>query len=100
MLFAAGGQMFEFESGYDDDGSAIEYELETKAYDFDTPGMLKTYDYIDVTGLKSKGTTIDISALVEGDVASFGIVTDLNITVDTVYKTLGSSILGGEPLSG
>ena len=38
-LFASAitGQMYEFEYGFDDDGVAIDYELESKRFDFGTP---------------------------------------------------------------
>lgn len=39
LLFASAisGQMFRFEYGFDDNGTTIDYELETKRFDFDTP---------------------------------------------------------------
>lgn len=80
-VFASGTQMYEFETGLTDDGVAIDHELETKAYDFGEPGLLKTFDGIDVVGYKSRGTTISVSAIVEGEVVSNGIIDDDNIDI-------------------
>jgi hypothetical protein len=41
--------MYEMESGLTDNGVEIEYELETKRFDFNEPGLQKTCDYIDIT---------------------------------------------------
>lgn len=51
---ASGGQMFEFEYGFDDDGASIQTELETKPFDFDDPSLLKVFDFVDITGYKQE----------------------------------------------
>lgn len=98
-LFASGSSMYEFESWLDDNGIEIEYELETKAYDFDTPWLYKTFDYVDVTWFKNKGSVIDLSLMVEWEIVSQWFITDANIVSNTVTKTLGTSILGSSSLT-
>lgn len=98
-LFASGGSMYEFESGLDDNGLDIEYELETKAYDFDTPWLYKTYDYVDITWLKNKGSEITIKIIVDWEIVSGWVITDDNITINSVMKSLGTSSIGIRPLT-
>lgn len=99
-VFASGTQMYEFETWLTDDWIDIEYELETKAYDFGEPGLLKTFDGIDVVGYKSIWTVISVSALVEGEVVSGGVIDDSNIDIWMwVMKTIGSSVLWSTPLT-
>tara|TARA_R100001530_G_C4320833_1_gene155731 strand:- start:1410 stop:1583 length:174 start_codon:yes stop_codon:yes gene_type:complete len=57
--------MFEIETGFDDNGVAIPYELETKRFDFNTPGLNKDFDYVDVIGLKRVGFDIQVQAKVD-----------------------------------
>jgi len=99
-LFASGSSMYEFESGLDDNWLDIEYELETKAYDFDTPWLYKTYDYVDITWLKNKGSEITIKIIVDWEVVSGWVITDDNITINSVMKSLGTNSIGISPLTG
>lgn len=100
ILFASGNSMYEFETGLTDNWNDIEFELETKAYDFDTPGLYKTVDYVDVIGLKNIWSTISVKTIVDDVVVSEWFITDSNIDVTTVYKTLGTSLLWWTPLTG
>lgn len=91
---ASGGQMFEFEYGYEDDWLAILYEVQTKVFDFWVPWKYKTYSYIDIVGQKSLWTNIDVSTIVEWETTSAGQVTDSNI-----QQTTSSSVLWLTPIS-
>jgi hypothetical protein len=101
LLFASAitGQMFRFEYGFDDNGVTIDYELETKKFDFDTPWLYKTFDYIDIVWLKNIGSVIDVYAMVDWAVATQSQITDANIDMDSVAKTIGSTPIGIEPLT-
>lgn len=57
--------MYEYEYGFTDNGAAIEVEVETKRFDFDTPDQDKTFKYIDLTGRKQEGGEINISVKVD-----------------------------------
>lgn len=99
-LFASGGSMYEFETWYDDNWIDIEYELETKAYDFDTPWLYKTYDYVDIVWVKNKWSEIEIKIIVDWEVASGGTITDNNIEINSVMKSLGTWSIWVTPLTG
>ena len=101
-LFASGitGQMYRMEYGFTDDGVSIPYELETKRYDFGTPWLNKTYDYIDVIGYASLGTEIEIQAKVDWGVVAASFITNANLDIDSVSKTLWSVPIGTQWLTG
>lgn len=101
-LFASAitGQMYRFEYGFDDNGTPIEYEINTKRFDFDAPWLLKTFDYVDVVWLKSEGTEINVDVLIDGEIATQSIITDANIDITSVAKTLGTTPIGTKALTG
>ena len=100
MLFASalGGQMYQFEYWFDDDGEPIEVELQTKPFDFDDPAQLKVFSFVDVTGYKQEGWNIDISLLVDDDVVSMWSITDSNIETDAPIWILGIDAIGEKAL--
>jgi len=91
---ATGWQMFEIETGFDDNGVAIPYELETKRFDFNTPGLNKDFDYVDVIGLKRVGFDIQVQAKVDWETASEGFIDDDMIDVGSTVKVLGTRPIG------
>lgn len=99
-LFASGNSLYEFESWLNDNWIDIEYELQTKSYDFNTPWLYKTYDYVDITWLKNKGSQITIKVIVDWEIVSWWVITDNNITINSVMKSLGTSSIGVSPLTG
>ena len=57
--------MYQQEYGFDDDGQAIDIEVQTKDFDFDDPAQLKMFRFVDVTGYKQEGGDVDIKILVD-----------------------------------
>ena len=94
----SGWQAYQFETWFDDDGIAIETELQTKDRDFNDPAQLKTFERIDVTGYKQEWWELNIRVLIDWEVESLATVTDSQIDLDSVSWTLGVDMLGGESL--
>jgi len=80
------GLIYKIETGFDDDGVPIEYELKTKAYDFKDNSNWKDFEYIDLFGLKNEGSTADIEVIVDDEVVYAATLDDdyLTSTVSTV----------------
>lgn len=100
-LFASAinGQMYRMEYGFDDNWAPIEYELQTKNFDFDNPWLLKTFDFVDIVWLKSIWTEIDVDIIIDWDVATESIITDANIDPNIVAKTIWVTPIGTESLT-
>jgi hypothetical protein len=95
---ASGGQMFEFETWFDDDGVAIDFELQTKDRDFNDPAQQKIFDFVDVTGYKQEWWDVCIEVIVDGNVVVSGDVTDTQLNLSTPAWAIGTSPLGINPL--
>lgn len=95
---ASGWQMYQFEYGFDDDGTPIETEIQTKQRDFDDPAQLKMFQRVDVSGYKQEGQDMDIKVLIEWQVAVEWQVTDTNIDFDAQTGTLGVDANGIQSL--
>lgn len=92
--------MYEMETGFDDNGSVIPYELETKRFDFDTPGLNKTFDYVDVIWYAALGTDISVKVKVDWEVQAEDHITDWDLQIDTVAKTIGTSAIWLQSITG
>jgi hypothetical protein len=82
------------ESGYDDDGVTINYEIQTKAFDFWEPWTFKTFEYVDIIGKKSKGTTIPVKIYVWDDLVGGATIDDTKI----INNNQSSQALGIRPI--
>lgn len=97
---AFGGQVLEMETGTDDDGTAIQIDLKTKAYEFNEPTVVKFVENIDGIFHATNGATFDFDVI--GD-DSEGVIGGGQVTVDeesTQRSTLsvnplGTGVLGG-----
>lgn len=100
FLFAsgAGGQMYEMESGFDDDGANIDVEIQTRAFDFGDPAQVKTFSFVDIIGRKQEWWSIDIEVISEYESVSTWQVTDNHINVNAISHTIWQSILWEETL--
>lgn len=96
---ATTGQMYTMETGYTDNGETISYELESKRFDFGTPGLSKTFDYVDVIGYASIDSNISVKVNVDGELASESTITNANLQIDSVVKTIWYSAIGTEALT-
>ena len=94
---ASGGQMYEFETWFTDNGLAIECQARTKPFDFDDPAQVKAFDFINVTGYKALGNSIDITVLVDWESVAVWQVTDAHINRDE-WKALGISAIGTDTI--
>lgn len=91
---ALGGQMYEMEVWYDDDGSAINTELQTKPFDFGDPAQTYSIDFIDIIWYKQEWWEIDIEILWDDEVIQSAMVTDDNIEITSNWiEPLGVSTL-------
>ena len=93
---ASGGQMYEYEYWFDDDGSPIEVDIQTKKYDFGDPAQFKTFRFVDVIGWKQEGGEIDLTVYVDDETQGEWTVTDSHI--DIAGWWIGISALWTETL--
>lgn len=93
---ASGGQMYEYEYWFDDDGTPIEVDIQTKKYDFGDPAQFKTFRFVDVIGWKQEGWEIDLTVYVDDETQGEGTVTDSHI--DIAGWWIGISALWTETL--
>lgn len=91
---ASGGQMYEYEYGFDDNGIEIEAEIQTKAFDLDTPAEYKDFSLMRVTGWMQQWGEIIADIIVDSESVSWGTITDNNLSL-----TSGSYALWVRPLA-
>ena len=77
-----GGQLYEYEYGFDDAGVDIDVEIQSKSFDFGDPAQIKSFWFMDFVGYKQEWWVIDISILVDGETVNLWQVTDDNINID------------------
>lgn len=87
-------QVYEMESGFDDDWITINYEIQTKAFDFGEPGTFKTFEYVDIIGQKSKWTEIPVKIYVWDELVGWATIDDTKI----INNTTPSQTLGTRPI--
>jgi len=107
---AYGGQVIDMETGFDDSGNVINYELRTKTYDFGMPESLITYERADIGGFHSEQSTMDVDIelvttkkVTRSKTISFNAATDESggtALASLGIKTLASTPLGGGSSSG
>ena len=99
-IFTSGswGQVYQFETGFDDDWQPIESEIQTKDRDFDDPAQLKMFEWVDVTGYKQEWWEIDIKVIIEWEVRQLGKVTDSRVNLDVASGVLWVDWLGTQSL--
>jgi hypothetical protein len=102
-LFASanGGQMYEYEYGFDDNWTAIPVDIQTKKFDFGDPSQVKSFHFVDVVWRKQEWGEINLSVYVDEEVVWEWIVSDLQIDTSGISQAiwtrpLWSDILGGE----
>ena len=95
---ANGGQAYEFEYGFDDDGVDIEVQLTTKPFDFWDPAQVKTFDFVDVVWYKQEWGSIDVCILVDDETVRVATITDDALDFDAESLTLWVTALGIDTL--
>jgi len=92
-------QMYELESGLDDDGAVIESEIETKPFDFGDPAQSYSIWFVDVIWYKQEWLELVIQVIWDWDVVQEATVTDSNIDITSSgAKPLWVSSLGIDTL--
>lgn len=87
---ANGGQMYQIETGFQDFGSAILSELKTKRWDFWDIGQWKTFDAVDIIGLKNEWSDITVEIIVDWEIVASSIIDDTFIDISTSSVTIWS----------
>jgi len=93
---ASGGQVYEYEYWFDDDGTAIPVTIQTKKYDFGDSAQFKTFRFVDVIGWKQEGGEINLTVYVDDETQGEWTVTDSHI--DIAGWWIGISALWTETL--
>lgn len=91
---ANGWQMYEIETWFQDNWSAIEWELKTKRWDFGNVWQWKTFDAIDITGLKNEWSEITVQVIIDWEVVQSATIDDNMIDITTVSTTIWTSVIG------
>ena len=97
---ANSGNMYEIESGFSDNDTEYECRIETKEYDFGDITLSKYFESIDIVGLKSLGTPIEVEVWIDGSLVKSGQITDEMLDKTSSPHTVGSSPTGLLPLTG
>lgn len=100
LASAASGQVYEIETGFDDNGAAIECDIKSKAFDFGKPEMTKDFKMLYLTGLKSEGDSIQMQVIIDGNIEIEDTISDTNLDLSSTPITIGSSPLGQESIGG
>lgn len=95
---AVDGQMYEMESGFSDNGAKINYELITKEWDFNAPGVWKDIERMDIFGLKNKKTEISVQVYLDGVLETSATIDDDNIDVSVGSVPIGLKPVGSLPI--
>lgn len=93
-------QAYEVETGFFDLWEEIEHEIETKRFDYKTPGDQKMFEYAIVVWYKDIGSILPVKVKIDWDVETESFITDAMINYDSATKTIGSRPIGTEPLTG
>lgn len=93
-------QAYELETWYQDFWLAIETELKTKRWDFDDIGRWKSFDSIDITGLKNEGSTLSAEIIVDGEVVSSGEIDDTYIDITSTAYPIGTTTIWSKMIWG
>ncbi len=96
---AASGQMYEIETGFNDAGASIDYELKTKNWDFNQPETWKDIERMDFFGLKNKGSNVSVQIYFDNLLVASATIDDDNIDVTTGAIPIGVKPVGTYPIS-
>lgn len=97
---ADGGQMFEIETGTDDLGADIEFDLMTKAWDEGKPEIEKDYEYVYLVGRKNDGGTIDVEIYVDGELVATETIDDDDSTPAATNNPINTQPINTVPING
>jgi len=95
---AISGQMYELESGFNDAGLAIDYELYTKKWDFSAPEVWKDGDRFSIFGLKNKKSEIEVMVYLDDTLAVSATIDDTRIDITGGSQPIGVKPIGTLPI--
>lgn len=95
---ANGGQMFEIETWFQDLWGSIVTELQTKKWDFWDIGLWKTFDAVDIIGLKNEWSEITVEVIVDWEIRWSAIIDDTFANLTSSVVKIGSSPIGIETI--
>lgn len=98
MASAINGQMYQMEYGFDDNGEAIDVEIQTKDFDFNQPWSQKSFKFVDITGYKAAGDPISVMIKVDSNTVRQWFITDANLDMNNPTVTLGSNVIWVETI--
>ena len=94
----SGGQVYQFEYWYDDDGQKIDSIIQTKDDNFGDEASEKTFWEVYLSGYKQEWGVIDVSIIVDGDEVGYGQVTDTNINISQQAGVIGIQPIGTDTI--
>ena len=94
------GQTKEIETGFNDNGNPILYELETKNWDFGQPETYKTFETIEVQGFINDTGKITVTAEIDGEDTPTATIDGASFMVSPSVGGLGAFLLGSSMLGG
>lgn len=97
---ADGGQMLEIETGIQDNGIDIEFDLITKAWDEGKPEIEKDYDHVYLVGRKNEGGTIKAEIYIDGELVATEVITDDDMTPATITNPINTTPINTVPVGG
>ena len=97
---AFSGQVREFETGFNDNGTEIQVKIWTKENDFGEPTLFKEIREMDVSGFISNAGVINVTDELDGENSTTSEITGTNYDVASTGVTLGTSPIGINPLTG
>jgi hypothetical protein len=100
MCSATAGLIWELESGFDDDGSPINFSFKTKEHNFQAPYDWKDFEAVTISGLKNLGSEMLIDVLVDGAILYSATLDDTFLTSTSSAITIGSHPIGREVVGG
>lgn len=91
-------QAYQLETWYTDDWNDIDFEIQTKSFDFWDPAQRKDFEYCDFTWYKQEWWVIDIQVIVDWDTTIASQVEDIHLNTDDSYSlwigTLWTDMIG------
>lgn len=97
---AAGGQVYQFETGIADDDIKIDCELQHKAWDFGAPELQKDFHEIYFVGEKNEGGEIDVEIYVDEFLVQEATINDDFARTVTQSSSIGQDAIGTGTIGG
>lgn len=95
---ASGGQLYEYEYGFDDAWVAIDAEIQTKEFDFGDPAQEKMFWYVELVWYKQEGGDMNVGIIIDAETAWTWVITNANINTNDESSAIWVSVVGVDPL--